>query len=416
PKMTHKTFMKDDDHFTPVIHFRWGYKASLKELQQYGDAVYLNEKNYWGGGPFANGCTSLPDLWGDGLSDKLFLWMHVQHLNPTSDRNVFSCPPRSYFVLAALRLARLVKSLREKQADVPITVVCHSQGNMIGMAAAFLGDGMAPAVDAIGVEGRCVADNYVLCNAPYSLQSANFTEDWTERHMKDKQGGSGRQTGDARIGTLRAFFDIVRRPASREQQDGDINRFMANENHGFDIAGDRMRYGFGIVPSTRRRVTLYCNPHDQVISATAVQGIGWRGLSQREIDATAGAGLFCQRVYAQGHMVGVKGDYHYWSNHYRQPAAGSPGYWIPESLPAEYSLARGLDAQRGRTWGQVLTVATAPLMIVAMKLAGTRINAVPDKAWSIPLIAPDLPDPFKPEARRFGVPSEKFDQGYDAPG
>ncbi|HEV7814154.1 MAG TPA: hypothetical protein VGP06_03525, partial [Janthinobacterium sp.] len=96
PKMQPDTFMKDDDHFTPVIHFRWGYKASLKELQEYGDAIYLNEHDYWGGGPFANGCTSLPDLWGDGLSDKLFLWMHVQHLNPTSDRNVFSCPPRPY--------------------------------------------------------------------------------------------------------------------------------------------------------------------------------------------------------------------------------------------------------------------------------------------------------------------------------
>ncbi|MDV2807422.1 hypothetical protein RZN17_29855, partial [Klebsiella pneumoniae subsp. pneumoniae] len=90
-----------------------------------------------------NGCSSLPDLWGNGLLDSLFLWIHIEHLNPLNDAMVFSAPPRPYFVLAALRLAKLVESIRKEQADVPITLVCHSQGNMIGMAAAFLGDKMA---------------------------------------------------------------------------------------------------------------------------------------------------------------------------------------------------------------------------------------------------------------------------------
>ena len=102
PDMQFDTFITDSDHFSPVIHFRWGYKASSEELQRFGDGIYLNENNYWGGGPFANGCTSLPDMWGEGLSDNLFLWMHVQHLNPTNDRNVYSCPPRPYYVLAVV--------------------------------------------------------------------------------------------------------------------------------------------------------------------------------------------------------------------------------------------------------------------------------------------------------------------------
>ena len=228
PDMKSDTFMKDDDHFTPAIHFRWGYKANSEELQKYGDGIYLNEENYWGGGPFANGCTSLPDLWGDGLSENLFLWMHIQHLNPVNDRNVFACPPKPYYVLAALRLARLVESIRKKQADIPITIVCHSQGNMIGMTAAFFGDAMAPARDAAGVQGRCVADTYVLCNPPYSLVSSNFSEDWSQSNMKDKQGGTGRQSRAARIGTLRAFFDIIRQPASRRQKFDDINQAMKN--------------------------------------------------------------------------------------------------------------------------------------------------------------------------------------------
>lgn len=64
PDYTASTFIVPQAHFSPVIQFRWGYKASDKELQQYGDSVYLNEHDYWGGGPFANGCSSLPDLWG----------------------------------------------------------------------------------------------------------------------------------------------------------------------------------------------------------------------------------------------------------------------------------------------------------------------------------------------------------------
>lgn len=155
PEMDARTFIQSDDTFSPVIRFRWGYKANGEELQQFGAGIYLNEENYWGGGPFANGCTSLPDLWGQGLSENMFLWVHVQHLNPTNDRQVYSCPPRPYYVLAAHRLARLVESIRSKQADVPITIVCHSQGNMVGMAAAFLGDKMPDVTDASGHSGRC---------------------------------------------------------------------------------------------------------------------------------------------------------------------------------------------------------------------------------------------------------------------
>ena len=415
PKMTHKNFMSGNEHFSPVIHFRWGYKASVQELQEFGAGIYLNEQNYWGGGPFANGCTALPDLWTGGLSDNLMLWMQIEHLNPTSERIVFSCPPRPYYVLAALRLAKLVESIRRCQADVPITIVCHSQGNMVGMAAAFLGDALPQAQDSAELAGRCVADNYVLCNPPYSLAQSNFTEDWSAGGNQDRHGGTGRQSLEARLGTLRAFFDIVRQPASDLQKADDIDRFMANQAQGFHVASDRLAYGYGTRPSTTGRVTLYCNPHDQVISSTTVVGIGWRGLSQKEIAAAGGGGLFCQRIFAQGHTVGVKGSYHYWTDHYRQPQPGSQQFWQPESLRARYSVAKGLDANKGRVVGQILTVVTAPAMIVLMKLAGIRINALPDETWQIPLDAPDLPAPFKPQAGRYGTNSDAFDQGYDAP-
>ncbi|NHZ66107.1 T6SS effector phospholipase Tle3 domain-containing protein [Massilia genomosp. 1] len=46
PDCSAKSFISEDEHFSPVIRFRWGYKASSEDLQQYGDGLYLNEKNY----------------------------------------------------------------------------------------------------------------------------------------------------------------------------------------------------------------------------------------------------------------------------------------------------------------------------------------------------------------------------------
>ena len=413
PKMCSKTFIQNDEKFSPVIRFRWGYKASSEELQQFGHGIYLNEYDYWGGGPFANGCTTLPDLWGSGIEEDLFLFLHVQHLNPTHDRNVYSCPPRPYFVLAAHRLARLVESIRRQQADVPITIVCHSQGNMIGMAAAFLGDRMEEVTDVAGHRGRCVADSYVLCNPPYSLVGKDVADNWAQRHMEDPQGRRGRQTLRARTETLAAFFDIVRQRAPLQQDATRIDQRMANVAHGFTAESDRSAHG--IDGSTCGRVTLYCNPHDQVISATTVQGIGWRGLSADEIAATRGEGTFTQRVFAQGFEVGHHNSYDYWAHHYKSPKPGSLDFWKPHSPCISYSLSKGLEANRSFV-GKIFTAAVAPVLFIVLKAFKTRINALPPDSWVIPLQAPPLKVPFKPQAIHLGVASEQFDQTFDPPG
>ncbi len=373
PKMTANTFIQAGDTFSPVIRFRWGYKANSDELQKYGANIYLNEENYWGGGPFANGCTTLPDLWGRGLSENLFLWLHVQYLNPTQDRQVYSAPPRPYYVLAALRLARLIESLRQKQADVPITIVCHSQGNMVALAAAFIGDNMQ-ATDAAGRSSSCVADSYVMCNAPYSLLKSNGTESWTSRDVRDANGRSGRQTEHARKATLKAFFEIIRKRSALEQDTARIDKRMENPAHGFAAQLDRTAHGYQ--GKTYGRVTLYCNPHDQVISSSAVQGIGWRGMDDDEIAATNGAGVFTQRVFAQGFKVGTQGYYHYWNDQYNHPKLGSDDFWFPHSQPAEYSISKGNDANPNFL-PRILTYAAAPIFIVALKTIKIPINALP---------------------------------------
>lgn len=416
PEWSDRTFIQDDEHFSPVIQFRWGYKANGEELQKFGKGLYLNEENYWGGGPFANGCTSLPDLWGDGLNDNLFLWLNVQHLNPLHDRSVYACPPRAYYVLAAYRLATLVKSIRQKQADVPITIVSHSQGNMIGMAAAFLGDRMAPVSDAIGKSGRCIADNYVLCNPPYSLVAKNITQGLAERRVKDAKGSGGRQTSVARNKTLAAFFDLIRAQKAAQQDAAAIDASMANVKHGFDAKSDRTKYGFGRTPSTHGRVTLYFNPHDQVISATTIQGIGWRGMSAEEIHATNGHDVFSQRVFAQGFKVGTQGYYDFWADHHGKGIKpGSEDFWHPRSKKAGYDVKKGSESSES-FFGKVFTWTSAPLMIAVTKVAGVTVNALPPDNWQTPLTAPPLPESFEPQSYRFGKTSRSFDEAYNPPG
>ncbi|WEF35291.1 T6SS effector phospholipase Tle3 domain-containing protein [Pseudoduganella chitinolytica] len=410
PKIDSDTFVSDEGSFSPVIHFRWGYKAGSKELQEYGDCIYLNEQNYWGGGPFANGCTSLPDLWGSGVDDTLFLWLHVQHINPTPDRLVFSCPPRAYYVLAALRLAKLIESIRKLQADTPITIVCHSQGNMVAMAAAFLGDKMNSAANPSG----CVADTYVLCNPPYSLLTKNSMQGWAELGMKDPEGNGGRQTAEARFKTLANFFDIIRKRQGTSQSAQQIDKFIKNELHNFDAQSDKNLYGYGPAKSTTGRVTLYFNPHDQVISSSTIQGMGWRGLSKDEIDTTNGKGVFCQRVFAQGFDVGVCKNYNFWDDRHNA-SNNRKDFWVPRSPPARYSLSKGLAANR-RLLGKVMTVVTAPIAILGLKAFGPPINASPPDTWITPIEAPPLPKSFLPKSVRFGKASSNFDEGYDPPG
>ncbi|MGK5045699.1 T6SS effector phospholipase Tle3 domain-containing protein [Janthinobacterium sp. GB4P2] len=92
-----------------------------------------------------------------------------------------------------------------------------------------------------------------------------------------------------------------------------VDEFSANRKperkDSYTAAFDRADYG--LHGSTYGRVTLYFNPHDHVISATPVQGIGWRGMSAQEIADTGGEGVFTQRVFAQNHLVGQENEKDY---------------------------------------------------------------------------------------------------------
>ncbi|MDN7616883.1 T6SS effector phospholipase Tle3 domain-containing protein [Burkholderia cepacia] len=444
PDLLPDTYIKPDPSFSPVIHFRWGYKANKEELKEYGDKIFLNEKNYWGGGPFANGCSSLPDLWHEGLDDRIFGWISVQAMNPTT-RPLYRTPPRTYGVLAALRLAKLVESIRRKQANVPITIVCHSQGNMVGLTAAFFGDQLPEVTDPWGNTGRCVADAYVLANPPYSVANTDTGMDtWSQRRVKDSKGGRGRETYEARTQTLRAFLDIIRARSAFEPPADKLDKEMGNcrtseQGKPYSAAADRSAHGLN--GYTHGRVTLYCCPHDQVISAVTVQGIGWRGLGRvkdenkgdgpsKELIDVGADGVLTQRVFATHWEVGKVGDYGYWINDWRHGKTGTtPGFWFPPSPPAKFGLVRALSGNENPIAMLFSTLSAPVLYLVTLATSSFKlfpVNADPPEFWTVNADAPALDEPFTPKTYRSndldnpikvkdGDAESDFNEGYDTP-
>ncbi|AXF24550.1 hypothetical protein CUJ89_30210 [Burkholderia pyrrocinia] len=437
PKLLADNYIKPDPSFSPVIHFRWGYRATLEELKEYGDKIFLNEKDYWGGGPFTNGCSSLPDLWHGGLDDRAFGWTSVQGINPTN-RPLYRAPPRAYGVLAALRLAKLIESIRKMRADVPITVVCHSQGNIVGLTGAFFGDALPEVEDPWGRKGRCVADAYVLANAPYSFatgtgpgKSSTGMDTWSQRETKDAKGNRGRQTYAARVQTFGKFLSIVGSRAAYEPSPDKVDEDMANSrvsptsNKSYAAQDDRMRHGLN--GSTYGRVTAYCCPHDQVISAVTVQGIGWRGIGKHELNDIGVSGVLTQRVFASGFPVGVQKPYRYWEDDWRHDKKGAtPGFWYPPSPPAKFGLVGALKGNES-IFGMMGTLITAPIMYAATAATSAmkmfRVNEDPPKGWTVVADAPELDESFPPKALRFGKSIETkdgdavsdFNEGNDPP-
>ena len=400
------TFVTHRPAWSPVLRFRWGFKADPETAQTVGRDIWLNESDYWGGGPFANGCSALPDLWGEGVDPNLFLWYSAQDINPEPGREVYSCPPRHYYALAAWRLAELVALIRKKQADLPITIVCHSQGNMIGLAAAFYGDKIGTITDPRGKSAPAIADAYVLANAPYSLVEKLGSDNLSQSGNVNAAGERGRVTGPARFATLANFVKLI---AARRGTDQDLatvirlseNRCPRDGSTGYDVEDDRGRY------ARHGRVTVYCNPHDRVISTLTVQGIGWRGIGINELPRIDTTGALVQRVWTEGLPVGTKAEF---ADH------RSDRFWNPPSRRASYSLVRAWDAAPDSA-RRLMSLVTTPVSWLAIKivgiLGGAAINADPPADWKVPVDAPALPELHLPHAERLGVTSMQFDQGVD---
>ncbi|WP_034296131.1 hypothetical protein [Herbaspirillum sp. RV1423] len=213
---------------------------------------------YWGGGPFQNGTNNLQQLWsGEGFRRHV-LGVDMQQLNTEAERELNDAPPRDYFAHAAGRLARLIDTVREQSLN-SLTIVAHSQGTMLAMAATLLCKKRPP-------------DAVMLMNSPYALHD-KVTDALTSGH--------DRPTDGARLRTLQAVVDKLR----PNQQLLKSKKLLDNIRIGATKCGQMHFWLPDIVHpcgtperDNHGRLYVYFNPHDRVMGAEPLQSIGWQGI------------------------------------------------------------------------------------------------------------------------------------------
>lgn len=283
---------------------------------------------------------------------------------------------------------------------------------MVSLAAALLGQ-----------QDDALADTYVLCNPPYSLESLGIDK-LVNDDSKSATGQFGSVTTAARKQTFRNFLDLVKARLARGQPLDVINRY-----HGFahPETGQPL-FGLGAFPGdpktapapgadrdNRGRVFLYCNPHDQVIGVSPVQGIGWRGVSQAQLAEIGADGVFHQRVWATPggrqsppFAVGAP-DWTGRAYRYIEDNHDTRRFWNPPGPAMRYTLS--LNDSQGFV-SKIVTVLTSPIVYIVTRMFTFSINDDPKKDWAVPITAPVLKVPVTARSLRYGQEGE-FDQGKD---
>ena len=261
---------------SPVIRFYWGYRAAENETDKYaiplknkqGDNYYdltPEERKskgpfYWGGGPFQNGCNQLVSLWSDKGFDNwpsalsMPVPFSTQLLNGERDRLLTAAPPRHYYAHAAGRLAKLIKTIRDRHPEDTVTVLSHSQGTMVALAAAAI---EAP-------------DALFVMNSPYALDNEKTT--YISYPLDEIISKEAREA---------TFADIVKKVAenkNRLQRQGSGRLLAGICSDGESWTPEGKTHG-GIPERDNHGTTwIYCNPHDRVMGSAPLRSIGWQGL------------------------------------------------------------------------------------------------------------------------------------------
>lgn len=291
PEYSHK----DERYWTSEDIKKYNIVQEYHSLPYRKKCLFINEKIkhkgpfFWGGGPFQNGCNNLVSLWSEyGFSNLAMLWTvipmpipyNVQAFNPESDRLLTKSPPRRYYAHAVKRLANLVKKIRDNNPYDTVTVISHSQGTMIALAAAALD---AP-------------DSLFVLNSPYATED-KFLNSYSYVYNENIDQAQ-------REATLEAIIDKIAKNKNRlksspcsysglvvglsddekswtpdvviykgEKLDVSDKRNIEKnrENNKEKLARGEMikeRDNHG-------QFYIYCNPHDRVMGSSPLQSIGW---------------------------------------------------------------------------------------------------------------------------------------------
>ncbi|KWA28735.1 effector protein Tle3 domain-containing protein [Burkholderia territorii] len=351
---------------SPVIRFYWGYRAAdgternwriplrnLRgtDLSAWGTPDCTNEKGpwFWGGGPFQNGTNNLQQLWSEAGFKRHVLGFDMQTLNTEADRQLQDAPPRSYYAHAAQRLADLIDHIRKECPRDTVTVMSHSQGTMIAMAATALCKTRAP-------------DALFVMNSPYALD---------DKLTDALACGTERPTPEARVNTFRNIANRIKED-KRVFTDAQLQQLQcgASEDMNFWRPDNQRKSGVH-ERDNHGRLYVYFTPHDRVMGAVPLQSIGWQGVDDKLL-AELGDTVK-QRMLARG-----------------TPAGDAPGVKKFGTLPPipEDKLVAG--AKPTDFWNGNRNVFT-PLM---------KLWSVPHPDQTVTINAEEVPQPVTAEEMR----------------
>lgn len=294
------------DARSPVIRFFWGYRSPDGEEEKYRiplvnraneDYLALKESGmtaeelskkgpwFWGGGPFQNGTTHLFSLWSDvGFDENLFWDVKLQAFAPDFDRLLTSAPGRRYYSHAAKRLADLLDFIRDNYPRDTVSVISHSQGTMIALAATAM--------------AKQAPDSLFILNSPYRLNDQT-----TDRGAMPTEE---RLTSEARQKTLSAIIDKVAERAKsfspenynslcvgQSQEHKSWKPDIKHKSEQLQTITHYSESGKDYPKVTAQQSTtekwiserdnhgrfyIYFNPHDRVMGSLPLQSLGWQGL------------------------------------------------------------------------------------------------------------------------------------------
>lgn len=275
---------ESDDTHSVFIPFYWGYRAANSEIAtlkepgvvdsraadtdghlltrgQYQDKFGNRLDAHFGkqGGYFDNATNNIADMYGEGQT--MGGLEYVGRFGADRYSYIGTSPHRRYFVLAAHRLAMLIRTIRYAAVNETISIVAHSQGTLISLLAQAL---------LLQQREQCV-DCLIMVDSPYGFQ---------ETRTSDVSGGAKLQT----------FKDIVAHVTQSPYTEPDLATLM--QEHA-DSGG---RAGRGWTPErgtrndkrgnpvtfverdNRGKVYLYFCPEDTVVALNTMQGIGTFGV------------------------------------------------------------------------------------------------------------------------------------------
>ncbi|WP_246862524.1 DUF3274 domain-containing protein [Pantoea sp. SO10] len=271
---------------SPIIRFYWGYASPVGEEDKYviplaniegydyyqmkregktADEIKSKGPYIWGGGPFQNGTNNLHSLWSDKGFNEDFAGIYgakVQYVNADIDRLLSNAPSKKYYAHAAKRLADLLNMIRKKYPKDTVSIISHSQGTMISLAAAALAD-----------KGP---DALFILNSPYAMD--NNIMSIVSSPADERITPKGRES------TLSAIVEKVALQATHLSSQGYeglcVGQTSEKKNWRPDSTIAVSTHDGGMIPErdNHGRTWIYFCPHDRVMGSAPLRSVGWQGL------------------------------------------------------------------------------------------------------------------------------------------